>query len=334
MMDDSDDMTLRMRSRELVQRYLLGAAGPDEVSELEAILTRSRAARDDFRRGCYIDSALRQAAARLSSSPAAAPPPVPPARRAGWFGPWFSRRSLASMAAGLAVGVCCASAVWATSSSHETTVQLVSAITDRGFGPHVGRLPRGFPVRPEVWSGDEAEIVEGRTVGGAFSPRVLQFLEPGSDENDPSGRAVSCDVFQLIDLRRPLRSVRAGDEVVLEITTRFLDDRPANSSPTVTFIAKIYLFAGDPAALHRVWPQANLEAVASGVSEVTTAGGEAPDWRTVTARCLVHRDADFAVVQLAARPNLRPSAPRNLFADDVRVAVRVTPPLPVRVVEN
>ncbi|MFO0821711.1 MAG: hypothetical protein U0792_01105 [Gemmataceae bacterium] len=336
-MDDSDDPGLRKRRRELIQRYLLGGLESDEVGELEAMLTRSRAARDDFRRGCNIDTALRQASARLSHAPDATPASrePEPASRTGWLQTWFTRRSLSSLTAGLVIGICCASAVWAMSASpFVATVQQITAVGDRGFGDQVGRIPRGFPAQVGVWSGDEAEVVASRNIGGTTSPHVLQFLKPGSDDNDPNGRAVACDVFQLVDLRQARQGIRGEDEVTLDLTARFLDARPQNSSPTVTFIAKVYLFAGDPTTLHREWPQANLEALASGVGEVTTDGGVMPEWKTVSAKSLIPPNADFAVVQLAARPNLRPSAPPSLYADGVRLTVRVNPPLPVRVVQK
>ena len=44
--------------------------------------------------------------------------------------------------------------------------------------------------------------------------------------------------------------------------------------------------------------------------------------------------ADFAVVQLAPRPNLRPAKLHDLFADDIQLTLKTQPSLPVRVVQR
>jgi hypothetical protein len=41
-------------------------------------------------------------------------------------------------------------------------------------------------------------------------------------------------------------------------------------------------------------------------------------------------EADFAVIQLAARPNIRPALLESLYADDVRLTLKTQPALPVR----
>jgi hypothetical protein len=46
----------------------------------------------------------------------------------------------------------------------------------------------------------------------------------------------------------------------------------------------------------------------------------------------VSADADFAVVQISARPNLRPAKLEGLFADDVKLSLKTQPALPVRTI--
>jgi hypothetical protein len=175
-----------------------------------------------------------------------------------------------------------------------------------------------------VWSGDEASIADGK----------LRFIAPGSDPGDPSARAISCDVFQLVDLR-PLRHTLSLDgDSVLELSADFLDARPRNTNPSVTFFCQLYLFQGDPAALHQSWPQSITDVLASGCAQVTTLGTDGKGTRKLTAKCLVSTEADFAVIQIAARPNLRPAKLENLFADDVKLTLKTQPKLPVRIVQR
>jgi hypothetical protein len=129
---------------------------------------------------------------------------------------------------------------------------------------------------------------------------------------------------------RCAHSLSSEGDSVLELSADFLDARPHNTKPSVTFFCQLYLFQGDLTSLHQVWPQTNAEALASGSAQVTTLGSDAKGVRTLTAKCLVPANADFAVIQLAARPNLRPAKLDELFVDDVRLSLRTQPTLPVR----
>jgi hypothetical protein len=191
------------------------------------------------------------------------------------------------MAAGLVIGLFSASIVWAISSPKATTERLFSLLNG-SFDEN--RLEHGFPHHTGFWSGDEAAIRDGQ----------LRFIAPGSDSGDPTGRAISCDVFQLVDLR-PLRHALSPEgDSVLELSADFLDARAPNSKPSVSFFGQLYLFAGDPGSLHQTWPQSIPEALASGSAQVTTLGSDAKGVRTLTAKCLIPAQADFAVIQISS----------------------------------
>jgi hypothetical protein len=83
---------------------------------------------------------------------------------------------------------------------------------------------------------------------------------------------------------------------------------------------------------HKSWPQSITEALSSGSVQVTTLGKDAKG--TLTAKCLVPAVADFAVVQIAARPNLRPAKLQGLFVDDVNLTLKTSPELPIRIVQR
>jgi hypothetical protein len=225
------------------------------------------------------------------------------------------------MAAGLVIGLFSASIVWAISSPKATTERLFSLLNG-SFDEN--RLERGFPHQTGFWSGDEAAIRDGQ----------LRFIAPGSDSGDPNGRAISCDVFQLVDLR-PLRHALSPEgDSVLELSADFRDGRAPNTKPSVSFFSQLYLFSGDPGSLHQTWPQSIPEALASGSAQVTTLGSDAKGVRTLTAKCLIPAQADFAVIQIAARPNLRPAKLDGLSADNVKLTLKTQPALPVRIVQR
>lgn len=151
---------------------------------------------------------------------------------------------------------------------------------------------------------------------------------------NPAGEAIACDVFQIVDLRPLRRGKAVAGEALLELSAGFLDARPPDTGPSVTFFCHLWLFAGDPARFHATWPQGIDRSLASGTAGLESAGGDATAWRTLTARCVVPPLADFAVIQIAARPNLRPADLTGVVADDVRLTLRISPRLPDRVVRH
>ena len=300
----------------LLMRYQDGVLSPAELASLEAELRGDAAKRQLFAetqlRSMALHDRFRQEAFQRGGDFGRKPQPNRPT--------WINR-PMAAMVAGLVIGLFSASLLWAIASPKTTTERLFNL--SNGSFDHA-RLDRGFPRQTGLWSGDDASIRNGK----------LGFLAPGSDANNPSSPAIACDVFQLVDLH-PLRpALSSQGDAVLELSTDFLDDRPANTQPSITFFCQIYLFQGDLKALHKVWPQSNAEALASGSAQVTTLGADPNGLHRLSAKCLVPANADFAVIQIAARPNLRPAKLEGLFADDVRLTLKTQPALPVRLVQH
>jgi hypothetical protein len=303
----TDDELLALLVRH--QDGTLDAAGN---AALEAAL-----AADPGRRRLFIDAQVCSFALherfRHDAFRAAGRPPSRPARRG---------RGVAALVAGVVLGLLGASLVWAVSAPHTTTERLFS-LRDGGFAE--GPIGRGFPREPGIWSGDDAALTaDGR----------LRFVAPGSDPANPAAEAIACDVFQIVDLRPLRRGPSAAGDALLELSAGFLDARPPGTGPSVTFFCQLWLFAGDAAGLHATWPQGIPRSLASGSAAIDSLGGGPAAWHTLTARCVVPAHADFAVVQISARPNLRPAALTGLFADDVQLTLRVSPPLPERVVRR
>jgi hypothetical protein len=308
-MNDPDFLHLLMRHQD-------GVLTPDELTTLEAAM------RDDpTKRQLFADTQLRSMALHDRFRQEAFQGGCGFSRTSEKKSiSWFTR-PIAAMAAGLVTGLFSASIVWAISSPKATTERLFSLING-SFDEN--RLERGFPRQIGGWSGDEAAIANGR----------INFISPGSDANDPNAPAVSCDVFQLVDLRQLRHALSQEGESVLELSADFLDARPPNTKPSVTSFCQIYLFQGDLGSLHQTWPQGITDALSSGSAQVTTLGTDAKGTRTLTAKCLVPANTDFAVIQIAARPNLRPAMLEGLIADDVQLTLKTHPRLPVRIVQR
>jgi hypothetical protein len=315
-MNDTDFLHLLMRHQD-------GTLTPDEMTAFEAVMRDDPRKRQLFAatqlRSIALHDRFRQEAFQSGCGFSR----TPEKKRFTWI-----TRPIAAMAAGLVIGLFSASIVWAISSPKATTERL-SSLVDGSFEQRA--IGRGFPRQSGVWSGDEADIVEHTASDGR---RVLRFVSPGADEADPAGPAISCDIFQIVDLR-PLRAGLAPEaDAVLELSARFLDDRPANTKPSVTFTAQIFLFSGDPSDMHAKWPFAAPESLASGSSMLTTLGGDAGRWRHGSTRVFMPSEAEFAVIQLAARPNIRPAVLESLYADDVRLTLKTQPALPVRLAQR
>ncbi len=308
-MNDTDFLHLLMRHQD-------GTLTPDEMTAFEAVMRDDPARRQLFAETQLRSMALHDRFRQEAFQSGCGFSRTPGKKRLTWI-----TRPITAMAAGLVIGLFSASIVWAISSPKATTERLFSLING-SFEEE--RLEFGFPRQIGVWSGDEASIADGK----------LRFIAPGSDAGDPSARAISCDVFQLVDLR-PLRHTLSPEgDSVLELSADFIDDRPHNTKPSVTFFCQLYLFQGDPAGLHQSWPQSITDTLASGSAQVTTLGTDAKGTRHLTAKCLVPAEADFVVIQISARPNLRPAKLDELSADNVKLTLKTQPTLPVRIVQR
>ncbi|MFN0075575.1 MAG: hypothetical protein ACKVY0_03775 [Prosthecobacter sp.] len=305
---------------DLIQRYIAGHTTAEETHRLETALKADDALADLYLRHMELDVALEASAASAEATRELLTAAILPETRHGFA--WLSWRPLAAAAAGLVIGLFSASIVWATSTPRVSKERLFSL--QNGNFDEKG-LERGFPRQTRRWSGDEAAITNDER---------LSFVSPGGDSNDRSARAISCDVFQLVDLRPLRHSPRQDGDAVLELSANFLDARPYNTNPSITFFCQLYLFQGDPMTLHQTWPQCIADALASGSAQLTTLGSLSTDWKPITAKCLVPTEADFAVIQIAARPNLRPAKLQGLFVDDVKLTLKTSPELPIRIVQR
>lgn len=313
----------------LVMRYQDGALTADELMALEREM-----ASDVSKRRIFSETQMHSAALCEQFRREAFGSPTPVKRRA-WFAS-FIARPLTAAAAGLVIGLLCASVVWGVSSPRVVaTAERLFALVDGSFEKSFGKVPSGFPTRTGVWSGDESEIVVSGAVKAKDGARVLRFVRAEGDATTPGSPANSCDVWQLVDLRG--LKVGAGEQdATLELSASFLDARAAKGS-RVLFSVRVYAFAGDPTVLGAEWPMAINEALAFGSGVADSWGGAPEKWRTAVAKTMLPHGADFAVVQLVATKWTAKGQTAEFgeqFADDVRLTLKTQPTLPVRVAQH
>ncbi len=353
---------MRSRIQQLVEAWREENVSDQEMVELNQLLRQSEEARAYFRTEAELNGLIQAAATTLMVEETTGQTKRTHFRKdhsvSGFGVSWVA---VLTTVAGLFIGAFFMSVAWAIASPRMTAdVERLLSYANGSFEDAVGHVPSGFPKTTGVWSGDHAIVVSpdgllGRSfmktapVGTkAWAPtnveihgsvtaidgkQLLQFIEPGLDEASSDSQAVSCDVFQLVDLRslRPQWSNEV--ELSLELSANFLDARLQAGVP-VTFFCQMFLFSGDPEMMHSTWPSAIKDAVASSKSFQITHGDSATPWTRLAARCLIPTQADFAVIQLAARPDVRPAKLDSLYVDDVKLFLKSQPVLPMRVVQQ
>ena len=311
---------------EALMRYQDGCLDAEGLARLERELSVDPAKRRLFAETLVQAAALR-GEFRLDAF--RAPEVIAKHDRLSRRGVGTKRMAVALLSVGLLLGLAGSGVVWAMAKPRwVVSTSRVAALVDGGFESARDPVPAGFPQRFGDWGGDGVELI---AEGASEGVRRLRFARADADANTPQGRAIACDLFQLVDLRGLIPQDPNVGNSVLELSAAFSDARPHDSNPSVSFYCQIYLFRGDPESIHQRWPSNIAEAVASGSASITTLGGGG--WRDVTAKCLLSPEADFAVIHLIALPNLRVGMPDGLFVDDVRLMIKTQPLLPLRVVD-
>ncbi len=327
---------MKQRIQQLVHAWQDESISADEMVELNQLLRESEEARLCFRSESEAHGVIHAAATAFMVDEASRPSRF--ASTISTRSPFASRLSwhaILTTSAGLLMGAFFMSVAWAFASPRMiASVERLVTFSNGGFEETVGRIPSSFPKRVGVWSGDNAVVVSTTSLGipltGNDSQRLLQFIEPGSDEGAVNSRAISCDVFQMVDLRQLRQQRDSEQELSLELSAHFYDHRMQQSVP-VTFFCQMFLFTGSPEEMHTLWPSTLEDALASSKSLHHTVGGSPKKSVKLTTRCLVPSQADFAVVQLAARPDLRPAKLDSLYVDDVTLVMKSHPTLPIHV---
>jgi len=201
----------------------------------------------------------------------------------------------------------------------------IDSFNNSGFETSVNTA-EGFPKTVGRWSGDDSEISQLGTKAREGT-HVLTFSKTKGNQNALQGPSNYCDIFQIVDLR-PFQTITDGKEALLEFSVDFMDAR--NSGEPIWHRNKIYLFDGNPDAIHQNWPANLTECVGSSMDNFSSTGSKVPEWKTVTSRCVIPPMANFAVLQIAVGnlPHERKTASPVLgkqYADNARLSLIVRP---------
>ena len=201
----------------LIAAYLDGALSDTERAELNTWLKADAANLRRFTEAVMFEQQIRTAAHATAEQHAAAdfdPSIVDMKPRSRWL-QW---RPLMAAAAGLVIGLFCASVAWAyVAPSLGKVITLLQESFESGPAP----LVTGVPIEPGRWSGDYTEIVgEQEGVKPESGKKMLRFLRADFEgKAKPEGSYIS-EVHQLIDLR-PYRREFADGGAVVQLSAAF-----------------------------------------------------------------------------------------------------------------
>lgn len=221
----------------LIHGHLDGTLTPEEQHSLNRRLVESESARKEFWELAALHGALHETAKTLwPATPGTLEEAV--ASLHGKRSVWLQWRPLTAAAAGLLLGLFCASVAWAyVAPSLGKAATLFQESFESGPAP----LVTGVPIEPGRWSGDYSEVVgEQQEVKPESGKKMLRFLR-----GDYEGRSIpsshSSDVFRLVDVR-PCRREFADGGAVVQLSAVF---NAVAFSEDENFSATLTLFALD-----------------------------------------------------------------------------------------
>lgn len=301
------------RWRELINRHLLGNISREESIELEAVLTASREAREDFRRRCNIDAALRQQASAHIEPMVAANDKVTRA----WFSP-----SLRSAAAGLVFGMFCTSVAWAYVGPYSSRAL---TLLQESFESNPAPLTTGMPMAPGRWSGDVTEVTgEQQGIKPENGKKMLRFVRADYEgKAHPQGSYVG-DLYRLIDLR-PSRHEFADGGAVVQVSAMF-NAFAFPESERYGVSASAYALNAEMAANLAVPGNPGLpdEALAMTRKSLQRMDCDPLTWQKVEGELRLPPDTEFLLIHLSVIHGTREQQRETFdghFLDDVRVTL-------------
>ena len=315
------------RLHDLISRQTDGLITPEEHAELTAALAADPEARRMWFLRNDLDLGLMAAAERsreeivVPEMPAVAA--APPQRNR-----LLPKPGIAVAAAGIMIGFCGASAVWALTLPRtgrtDTTIPVFSESFETGPAATVGGLPRGL-TEPDgtLWRGDDAEVVATwHQVEPVAGGRMLQFRRSTfAGENSPA--SAWGDVYRLVDAR-PFLAISEGGPVSARLAASFaLAPDACGDGEAYSASVRIYAFdrdiADSPDPLPLTWVLDNC--VASGMKKVPLVCGET-GWQRVSVDASLPPDAKFFLLHVSAvrdvpRRSSDPAVFRGHFVDDI-----------------
>ncbi len=312
----------------LIAAYLDGALSDTERAELNSWLKADAANLRRFTEAVMFEQQIRTAAHATAEQHAAAdfdPSIVDMKPRSRWL-QW---RPLMAAAAGLVIGLFCASVAWAyVAPSLGKVITLLQESFESGPAP----LVTGVPIEPGRWSGDYTEIVgEQEGVKPESGKKMLRFLRADFEgKAKPEGSYIS-EVHQLIDLR-PYRREFADGGAVVQLSAAF----NAFSFPAEeAFVCSVSLQALDAeTAINgstRIGETLLIDCLAMARNSRLKVDRDPATWQRLNAELRLPPNADFILIRIALAHTNKAQRRETFdghYLDGVRLTLARRAPLP------
>ncbi len=243
---------------------------------------------------------------------------------------WFRSRTLQAAAAGLVVGLLCASVGWAVAGPGLLTVKS-RPLPLENWGFETGAAPstEGVPHQFGVWSGDFSAVSSGALgVAPAEGKQMLHLLR-SDNQNTPTGAETrAAEVWQAIDMT-PFLKTKHTAPIVVELSAQF-NAAEAAESERIVFGVSLEAFSGEVQQLPVLWEHRRESALVRSGRE-QPAGHKPGTWQTVSTQLSIPQDANILLVHLfAVRKSKGPlqSQPTGHFLDGVSLRLLETDPQP------
>ncbi|MSU28258.1 MAG: hypothetical protein EXS27_10150 [Pedosphaera sp.] len=314
----------------LIAAYLDGALSDTERAALNTWLKADAANLRRFTEAVMFEQEIRTASHATAEQRAAAdfdPAIVQLNPRSRWL-QW---RPLAAAAAGLVLGLFCASVAWAyVAPSLGKVITLLQESFESGPAPSV----TGVPIEPGRWSGDYSEIVsEQEGVKPESGKKMLRFLR-----GDYEGRSIpsshSSDVFRLVDVR-PYRREFADGGAVVQLTAVF---NAVPFSEDENFSATLTLFALDASLVGNEMVKAenvlSTESLAFSRSSKVVMDRDPATWQKVSNELRLPPGTEFLMLRIGMSNDTKSKDKRRdsfagHFADKVQLVIARRSEIPV-----
>jgi hypothetical protein len=298
----------------LINDFLEGCLSGSEAARLSALLEDSAEARERYWATASVhgllEDSLQQASLRvITGQESRARTPL--AR-------WFHWRPLASAAAGLAFGICCASMVWAYAlpTVNRTADRTISTLTE-GFEDAELTPPRGFPRQANEWSGDVSAPVTAES--GVVPIEGKRMVRLG--QASPSSRRFSY-AWRIVDLaEHPVPG--EGETRKVEVSAAF--NTPGEGRP-LHYQIRLAAFSQEPGEVRRIWNHESVlfDTVLQHVGRnVHVEAGES-GWQTVQASTELPPGTRSVVISLAASEADSANSRMEYYLDDVKARLIVS----------
>lgn len=235
----------------------------------------------------------------------------------------FRRRPWVAAAACFALGLFCASAVFAY---FVPRAERGRSLLDDGFESGIAPSVAGMPREATTWGGDFSELATGQQgVRPANGNQMLRFLR-----GDFAGRSIpdsfSSDVFRLVDVR-PYRAEFADGSAVMQLTARFNTAERRADDPAYCTLT---IFALEAKSAHDPEMVLSRDSLAYSRSSRVWLDGDLDSWQRVSNELRIPPETEFLMIRIGISYDAHHQGSREgrfagHFADDVHLVLAHRP---------